>query len=122
MKITSMYPICASNDENVENDVKTLIDDGFEQKHKFVDEFGNYGYVLENEAKCKIDVFVNSSLVNVRGLFGTRINVDNLDEAIEHFKTNGFVIESDVFKTDSNRSVFAKSASGAKCYIIEHIK
>lgn len=122
MKITAMYPICASNNENIEKDVKALMDEGFEQKHKFVDEYGNYGYILENEANCRVDVFVNSALTDARGLFGTRINVDNLDEAIEHFKASGFVIESDVFKTDTNRSVFAKSASGAKCYIIEHIK
>lgn len=122
IKISSVYPMYYSKKENLDKTISSFIDLGYEKLHHFKYDDNSEGYVLGNDAGSKMDVFANPGVDAQEGLYGMRINVDNLDEAINFTKNAGYQILSDVIVNKSNRSIFTKNPNGMNCYFIEHIK
>lgn len=121
MKITSLYPIYYSYPEHLEEDAHALEDFGFFIKHHY--EVGlEQGYVLENENGNRIDVFTYPKIDSPRGLFGFRVNVDNLDDAIKYAKSYNYTMSTDIIEGENNRSIFMLSQSNIRCFVIEHKK
>ena len=79
-------------------------------------------HVLESSSGSRLDIFANAKLGSPSGLYGLRVNVDNLDEVVAFVESIGFVKKSEYGDTASNRSVFMQLPTELKCYFIEHIK
>lgn len=121
MKITSLYPIYYSSLEHLEEDAHALEDFGFVIKHHYEAEL-EQGYVLENSNGNRIDVFNYPKIDAPRGLFGFRVNVDNLEEAIKYAKSYNYTMSTDIIEGKTNRSAFLLSPSNIRCFLIEHKK
>ncbi|MDO4940482.1 MAG: hypothetical protein Q4E33_02195 [Erysipelotrichaceae bacterium] len=122
MKITSLYPIYLADASLVDADVDALKMVGFEEKHHFTDIDGTDVHVLNTSSDTRIDVFSNKNIQDKPGLYGLRVNVDNLDEFINFTTSIGFKKKSEIEDTETNRSIYMKSASGLKIWFIEHKK
>ena len=122
MKITSLYPIYLADKELVQADVDALKQLGFEEKHHLTEIDGTDVHVLTTGADTRVDIFSNDKVTDKPGLFGLRVNVDNLDEVVAFAETIGFKRESDVYEANSSRSIYMQSSTGLKVWFIEHIK
>lgn len=122
MKITSLYPIYLADATLVQSNVDALKQLGFEEKHHLTEIDGTDVRVLTTDSDTRIDIFSNDKIGGKPGLYGLRVNVDNLDEVITFAETVGFKKNSDVYTVESNRSIYMESQTGLKVWFIEHIK
>lgn len=122
MKITSLYPIYLADASLVEADVEALSQLGFEQKHHLTEIDGTDVHVLTTKSDTRIDIISTDKVEGKPGLYGLRVNVDNLDEVVSFAETIGFKKKSEVYESESTRSVFTESENGTKIFFIEHKK
>lgn len=122
MKITAFNPLYGT--ENIDEAIHFFSQMGFAVKHRMKGDFLEL-CVLSNDAGLRIDI-ANSPLVQkmkLNGFFGNRINVDDLQEAID-FLTNegGRQMSPLITENPSNEIVFFKMANGDIYGVMHHKK
>ena len=122
MKITSFNPIYGT--ENLDEAEAFFSEMGFKVKHQFSKE-GFEIRTLENESGLNLDI-VNNDYVRaekVNGYFSCRLNVDDLQEAIDFFtKKGGEMISPVIQEGDSRELVNIRTKNGDVYSVIHHIK
>lgn len=122
MKVTSFNPVYGT--ENIEEAAAFFAELGFGRIHSFEKE-GFEIVTLENEAGLRMDI-MNSDYVRsagIDGFFANRLNVDDLDEALEFFKRNGAEQLSPVIQeADSREIVNIRTGNGDIYSVIHHLK
>lgn len=123
MKVTALNPIYGT--ERIDESAEFFSKLGFNQAHRFKQE-GFEICTLKNEESGLILDIMNSDYVrehNINGFFSCRLNVDDLQEAIDFFKDNGAEILTPVIKEGSSRElVNVKTSNGDLYSVIHHIK
>lgn len=122
MKVTSFNPIYGT--EKVEEAVSFFEHLGF----KVIHSYGKEGFevrTLENECGLRMEI-MNSEYVrnnNVDGFFATRLNVDNLEEAMAFFNEQGAKELMPVIKEGDSREVTNYLTKNGDIYsVVHHIK
>ena len=122
MKITSFSPLYGT--ENMDEALRFFSQMGFAVKHRIKGEFLEL-CDLSNDAGVRINI-ANSPLVQrmkLNGFFGNRINVDDLQEAMEFFANAGGRQMSPVItENPSNEIVFFQMANGDIYGVMHHRK
>lgn len=122
MKVTSFNPVYGT--KNIDEAAAFFAGLGFKEIHKFVKE-GFEIRTYENEAGLRMDI-MNSDYVreaDVNGFFACRLNVDDLQEAIDYFEKNGGETVSPVIhEGDSRDLVNIRTKNGDFYSVIQHIK
>lgn len=116
MKITSYYPqYVADNFDKMLKEYTEYL--GFEIRHK--QETENFKlYVLKHPCGHKVDLIESADLKP--GFYAIRMNVDNLEEAIDHYIVNGGVREETAFERFSARYALVKMPCG-NINIVQHM-
>lgn len=122
MKITSFNPIYGT--ENLDGAEAFFSKMGFKAIHRFSKE-GFEIRTLENESGLRVDLmdsdFVRSAKVN--GYFACRLNVDDLQEAIDFFTENGGeMLTPIIHEGDSRDLVNIRTKNGDIYSVIHHLK
>ena len=122
MKVSDYYPVFYAND--IEAEIKRFTEDlGFEVKHKPKIEYLDY-VVLENDKKRRIDIvcshFPNDSFKE--GFLGMRVNVDNFDEGVAYFRTQGYTIFGDTHESESAIHALLTRDNSSYVIIFHHKK
>jgi len=122
MKVKSMYPIIVS--ENPEKTIEFYATLGFEKKHDLTTKLGSHVYVIANgELEMEIMEAVSDGPAPItKGLYGFRMNVDDIDAATESVKKNGGTIVAGPFETAVGKNLMAKDADGNNITLMQHIK
>ena len=102
MKVTAFYPVFYTDD--MEAEIKRFTDDlGFRLKHRPQIEFLDYA-VLENENNHCVDLvrsyFPADNFSN--GFLGMRANVDDFDEGLSYFESQGYSLFGEPHDTPSS--------------------
>ncbi len=122
MQVTSFNPIYGSN--NIKEALMFFEKLGFNQIHDFSSE-GFELKTLENSQGLRVDI-INNDYVrenNINGYFAVRINVDDINEALEFFKENNAEQIMPLFQEGDSRILTAlKTANNDIYYLIQHIK
>ena len=122
MKVTAFNPLYGT--ENIDEAIRFFSQMGFAVKHRIKGEFLEQ-CVLSNDAGLRIDL-ANSPLVQrmkLNGFFGNRINVDNLQEAMEFFtNAGGQQLSPVITENPSNEIVFFRTANGDIYGVMHHKK
>lgn len=117
MKITSYYPQFVTDD--FEKALKEYTEAlGFEVRHKQEVE-GFKLYVLKHPCGHKVDLIECADYEP--GFFAMRMNVDNLEEAIDYYIVNGGRRDETAFNRLSARYALVNMPNG-KINIVQHIK
>ena len=116
MKVSDWYPIFYA--EDIEAGVKHFTEDlGFSVKHRPRLEFLDY-VVLENDKHRRVDIvrsyFPADSFKD--GFLGMRVNVDDFDEGVSYFKTQGYEVFGTAHEIES--SVYALLTNGDGTYLV----
>lgn len=122
MKVTSFNPIYGT--ENIDEAVAFFKNLGFEVIHKFAKE-GFEIHTLENEAGLRLDIMNNDYVraAKINGIFATRLNVDDLHEAIEFFEQNGGETLTPIIpEANSRELVNIRTKNGDIYSVIQHLK
>jgi len=122
MKVKSLYPtIVSENPEKIMEFYKTL---GFEKKHDLTTQVGGHVYVVANgDLEIEIMEAVDNGPISLpTGIYGLRMNVDDMDVAIETLKQNGGTIMAGPFETPISKNLMAKDVDGNNITLIQHIK
>jgi len=121
MKVKSMYPSIVS--ENVEKTMGFYAALGFTKKHDLTTTLGSHVYVIANEdIEIEIIEAVNNGPIPIpTGLYGLRMNVDDIDSAVETFKQNGGTLVAGPFDTIGSKNLFTKDVDGNNLTFIQHI-
>ena len=122
MKVTSLNPIYGT--ANVEEAVAFFNELGFTVKHSYQKD-GFEVKTLENDCGLRMDImnsdYVRNSKVN--GFFATRLNVDNLEEAMAFFNKHGAKQIMPVIKEGESREVTNYLTENGDIYsVVHHIK
>ena len=122
MKVSDCYPIFYT--EDVEAEVKHFTEDlGFSVKHRPQIEFLEY-VVLENEKNRRVDIvrshFPADSFKD--GFLGMRVNVDDFDEGVSYFQTQGYDIFGTAHETESSVTALLTKGSGSYLVLFHHKK
>lgn len=120
--VSSYYPVFAG--KNVDAVVKFL-EDNFQLKvaHHFSQPFIEY-YVLKDACGNHVDVMRHEE-VEMRGLFGMRVNVDDFDAMVDFLKNDqGYEFSFGPFENDSVKFAVMENPSkpDAMRYIVSHHK
>lgn len=117
MKITSYYPQYVTNEfEKTLKEYTEVL--GFEVRHK--QEAENFKlYVLKHPCGHKVDLIECPDYEP--GYFAIRMNVENLEEAIDHYIVSGGRREETAFERLSARYALVKMPWG-NINIVQHIK
>ncbi|MBR3346624.1 MAG: hypothetical protein IKG37_06055 [Solobacterium sp.] len=116
MKVKDFYPIIYT--EDIEAEIKRYTEFfGFTVKHRPDIEYLEY-VVLENEHGRRIDLVCSHFPADSfsEGFLGMRANVDNYDEAVEWFKSEGYELVGTAHETKS--SITALLSKNNKSYIV----
>jgi len=122
MKVKSMYPsIVTENPEKIMTFYETL---GFTKKHDLTTTVGSHVYVIANEdLEMEIMEAVKDGPVSIPvGIYGLRMNVDDIDAAVETVKQNGGTIIAGPFETPISKNLMIKDVDGNNITLIQHIK
>lgn len=122
MKITSFNPIYGT--ENLDAAEAFFNGMGFKVIHRFSKE-GFAVRTLENESGLRVDIMDNDYVreAKVNGFFACRMNVDDLQEAIDFFtKEGGEMITPIIREGDSRELVNIRTKNGDIYGVIHHIK
>ncbi|MBQ7500619.1 MAG: hypothetical protein IJT91_06965 [Clostridia bacterium] len=121
MKVTDYYPIFYAND--VEAEVKRFTEDlGFSVIHRPKIEFLDYA-VLENGNKRRVDIVCSHFPADSfkEGFLGMRVNVDDFDESVSYFATQGYSVFGTAHETESSVTALLKKDDGS-CLVLFHHK
>jgi len=116
MKVKDFYPIIYT--EDIEAEIKRYTEFfGFTVKHRPDIEYLEY-VVLENEHGRRIDLVCSHFPADSfsEGFLGMRANVDNFDEAVEWFKSEGYELVGTAHETKS--SITALLSKNNKSYVV----
>ena len=116
MKVSDCYPIFYA--EDIEAEVRHFTDGlGYSVKHRPQLELLDY-VVLENDKQRRVDIvrsfFPADSFKD--GFLGMRVNVDDFDEGISYFKTQGYEVFGTAHEIGS--SVYALLTNGDGTYLV----
>jgi len=121
MKVKSLYPIVAS--EKPEETIEFYKNLGFEIKHDAITKMGSHVYVL-NCGDLEIEVMqaVSGGPVTIpAGLYGFRMNVDDIDAAAEELKQKGATIVAGPIETNVGKNLILKDNQGINITLVQHI-
>jgi len=122
MKVTSMYPVLVSeNPEKIMEFYETL---GFTKKHDITTGMGSHVYIIANgDSEIELMEAVNDGPYQYpAGLYGFRMNVDDIDVAVETFKKNGGTILAGPIDAATSKLLIVKDVDGNNITIMQHIK
>ncbi len=122
MKVSSIHPILIS--DNVEKLREFYASIGFATKHTSITDFGTPVHIVATDTA---DIELMESPKNPHfpmptGLYGLRINVDDLEAAVEAIRQNGGEILTGLLETPYAKVYAAKDADGNYLTIMQHNK
>jgi len=122
MNISSVHPIIVT--DNAEKTMEFYKALGFEKKHSTVMAADSPLYVIANgDVELEIMQTPKDFPYPVpTGLYGIRLNVDDLDAALETIKQNGGTVLDGPFDTEWTSCYAVKDADGVNLTILKHIK
>ena len=119
MKVTDYYPVFYV--EDIESEIKRFTGElGFEVIHRPHIEFLDYA-VLENEKKRRIDIVCSHFPADSfkTGFFGMRANVDDYEEGLAYFETQGYTLFGEPHDAGTSITALLKRDDGS-CIILFH--
>jgi len=124
MKVKSLYPIIAA--DNPQETIEFYKNLGFEIKHDATTKMGTHIYVLSCD-DLEIEVMETISegkgpVTIPAGLYGFRMNVDDIEAATEELKQKGATIIAGPIETESGINLLLKDNQGINITLIKHIK
>jgi len=122
MKISSLHPVIIS--ENAEKLVEFYSTLGFTTKHLTVNAMGNPTYVIAH-GDVELEIMqlpTDAPYPMPAGLHTLRINVDDLDAAVESIKENGGTVVGGPFPTEWTEVIVCQDADGNNLSLMKHIK
>ena len=122
MKVSDCYPIFYA--EDLEAATKLFTEGlGYTVKHRPRIEMLDYA-VLENEKKRRVDIvrsyFPADSFKD--GFLGMRVNVDDFDEGVSYFKSQGYAVFGTAHETDSFVTALLTNGDGTYLVLFHHKK
>lgn len=122
MKISSICPLIVS--PKAEELIKIFEELGFEAAHVKSDIEGgqNINTDMKDANGNRIDIASTEHLE--KDLTSIKINIDNFEEALEFFKSKGFINTrgEKITETSSSKDTFLISPSGLGITLSEHLK
>ncbi len=120
MKVTDYYPIFYAND--VEAEVKRYTETlGFSVKHRPAIEYLDY-VVLENDKGRRVDIvcshFPSDSFKE--GFLAMRVNVDDFDEGVSFFESQGYEMFGTSHETGSSVCAMLVKGDGSRLVLFRH--
>ncbi|MBQ7670386.1 MAG: hypothetical protein IJS45_06670 [Clostridia bacterium] len=120
MTVTDFYPVFYA--EDFEAEIKRFDEVfGFSVKHRPEIELLDYA-VLENGNKRRVDIvrshYPADSFKN--GLLGMRVNVDDYDEGVSYFRTQGYTVFGTFHDTESSTVALLTNGSGSYLILFQH--
>jgi len=124
MKVKSLYPILVVEDLEAAKGFYcgTM---GFQVKHDLTRKDGGHVLVLCNEQGLEIEVMEQSKSDAMHfetGLYGLRINVDNIETAMEELKAQGCEILTGILDTEVSKNLLIRDKNGVNITLMQHIK
>ncbi len=122
MKVTSFYPMYYAND--LESTLKHFTEDlGFTVRHHLQQAPGPNLYVLENNG-YRVDVFnfISDEVRQKEGFYAIRINVDDIDEAINNYQSWGYKIIVPARSLTKTKFATMEDDNGSRVFLFQHIK
>jgi len=122
MKISSMHPIIIS--DNAEKTMEFYASLGFTKKHTTSMAADSPVYIIAN-GDVELEIMQtpkNFAQPMPAGLYGLRINVDDMDAALEAIKQNGGTVLGGPFDTEWTSVYAVKDADGNNISIMKHFK
>jgi len=117
MKISSCYPLYAANDFSRFMDYMT-IQQGYKILHR--NAFGAHKlFTIESESGYRMDVAYLYGATE--GIYATRINVDDFQEALDTFTSQGYKVEEPLYENPEMRLVFLTKEGTGRICLVEHI-
>jgi len=122
MKISSVHPIIIS--DNAEKTVEFYGALGFTTKHSTKTDFGTPVFIIANgDVELEImEAPKNAPIPMQAGFHGLRINVDDLDAAVEAFQQNGGTVLTGHLDNGYATVVAVKDADGNNITLMQHHK
>ena len=122
MKVSDCYPIFYA--EDLEAAAKLFTEGlGYSVKHRPQIEMLDY-VVLENEKKRRVDIvrsyFPADSFKD--GFLGMRVNVDDFDEGVSYFESQGYTVFGTAHETDSSVTALLTNGDGTYLVLFHHKK
>jgi len=120
MKVKSMYPVVVS--DNPEKTMEFYATLGFTKKHDLTTNMGSKVYILANE-DFEIELMEavdNGTYHYPVGLYGFRMNVDDIDVAVETFKHNGGTIIAGPIEAATSKLLIVKDVDGNNITLMQH--
>jgi len=121
MKVKSLYPIIVS--DNPERTIRFYKSLGFDLKHDAYTPAKNHIYVLSNgDMEIEIDELTDDGLLPMTpGLYGFRMNVDDIDNAYSELKENGWKIVLPPTEIGVGKGMAIQDDQGVNINLIKHI-
>jgi len=122
MKVNSMYPVIVSdNPEKTMEFYETL---GFTKKHDLTTGMGSHVYIIANgDLEIELMESVNDGpWIYPAGIYGFRMNVEDIDAAVETFKQNGGTILAGPIEAATSKMLIVKDVDGNNITLMQHIK
>jgi len=120
MKVKSLYPTIVS--ENIEKALDFYKGLGFTVKHTVTTKANTHVYVLSCD-DAEFELMEKVEQLNITpGLYGIRMNVDSIDEALNELKEKGYEIVAGPIETPSGKNLLIKDGDGNNITLIQHIK
>ena len=120
MKVTDFYPIFYAND--VEAEAKRFCEDlGFTVKHR--PKIENLDYVaLENDKNRRVDIVCSRFPADSfkEGFLGMRVNVDDFDEGVSYFASQGYSVFGTAHETESFITALLTNGGGFYLVLFHH--
>ncbi|GEM_PF-1353668 len=125
MKTTSLYPIIVT--ENVQETIDFYVGTLDYYKKHDMDLGASRIIVLENPKGCTIEVMQKPTaavpgLNFGDGLYGFRMNVDDIDEAVAEFRQKGAKILMGPIETPTSKNLMVLDPNGIHLTVMEHKK
>lgn len=120
MKVTDFYPVFYA--EDIEAEIRRFTDNlGYEVKHRPEIEFLDY-VILENDKGRRLDIvcshFPADSFTD--GFLGMRANVDDFNEGVAYFESQGYSFFGDPHETDSSITGLMTKGDGNYIIVFHH--
>jgi len=121
MKVKSMLPVIVS--DNPEKTMAFYATLGFEMKHDLTTNMGSHVYIIANEdMEIELMESVNDGpYLYPAGIYGFRMNVDDIDVAVETFKQNGGTILAGPIDAATSKILIVKDTDGNNITLMQHI-
>ncbi len=122
MKITAFYPVCYT--DQLEASLQFFTEKmGFKVLHDVKNDLVSL-YVLECNG-YRLDVLSTGvkELQTENGFYGTRINVEDFEDALDFFKAHGYkVITPEALVFENTKLAMLEDLNGARVFLYNHIK